>query len=466
MTQREKLVAFLTDRYRKRTRRSLASFERAGRVMVGGGSHSVRLFRPYPFIIRKAEGPFVEDLDGRVYVDYWQGHYANVLGHNPDALREKIGRSGEDGDSLHTGFEGEAQIELAERILGLLGWKDHRVRFTTSGTLAAMYAVMLALGWTGRDLILKVAGGWHGASPILLKGVKYGGRGYGQAESAGVPPEFLRKILLVRYNDPDGLERIIRRKGDRIACFIVEPFLGAGGFLAATRPFLETARRLCDAHGILLVFDEIVSGFRFAPTGVQRLYGLEPDLATFGKVIGGGHAVAAVVGKRRILECCEAGPAGGERVMFEGGTFSAHARYMRAGTAALRVLAGRAKTIYPRLAGMGETLRRGIEAAFAAEEFDVRCTGGPGGAIGGSSLFMVNFPKKTHPFASAEDVWDPRLCDIELKEGILKLAMATLGVHVVHGGGAVSAAHDGALIGRTIEAYAEAARIFGRFLRR
>ena len=465
MTKREKLVEFLEERYRKRTPRSAKLFKRAQDVLVRGGSHSVRIFRPYPFFLRRAGGPFVEDVDGHSYIDYWQGHYANILGHNPVLLREALEKMGAEGASLHTGFENEIQIALAGRLLGLLGWKDHRVRFTTSGTLATMYAVMLAQGRTGREFVLKVAGGWHGASPVLLKGVKYGERGFEHGESAGVLPPVLRHTLLTRFNDPDDLDRILRKKGDKIACFIVEPFLGAGGFLPATRAYLEAARRLCDRHGTLLILDEIISGFRFAPTGLQALYGIEPDLATFGKAIGGGHAVAAVMGKREILECTDGRSAAGRRVMFEGGTFSSHAQYMRAGLAMLGILSGRRRTIYPKLAALGEKMRRGIEAAFAAEGIEVRCTGEPGDAIGGSSLYMVNFPLKPHPFDSAEDVANPALCDVELKEDILKPALMIEGVHVVHGGGAISAAHEAGHIEKTLEAYAETARLFRKYLR-
>ncbi|MBM3310103.1 MAG: aminotransferase class III-fold pyridoxal phosphate-dependent enzyme [Candidatus Aminicenantes bacterium] len=464
MTKREKLVRFLVERYESRTPRSREAFARAEKVMVRGGSHTLRLFRPYPFFVRKAQGATVEDLDGGTYIDYWQGHYANVLGHNPPELAAEVERLAGRNGPLHTGFESEFQVLLAERLLERLGWKGHKVRFTTSGTLAAMSAVLLAQGFTGREKILKVAGGWHGASPMLLKGVKYGPGGYEHLESAGLPERTLRNTLLVKFNDLDDLERVVRKAGDKAACFIVEPFLGAGGFLPATSDYLAAARRLCDRHGIVLIFDEIVSGFRFGPAGVQTLYGVEPDLAAFGKVIGGGHAVAAVTGKRFLLDCCETKAPAARRVLFEGGTFSSHPQYMKAGLAMLNVLSRRSKTIYPRLGAMGEALRRGVEKAFAVQGFRVQCTGDPDPLLGGSSMFMVNFPKDSAGLRSAEDVADPARCDVALKEDVLKLALMTMGVHVVHGGGAVSAAHQTSDIDRTLEAYAEAARLFKSYL--
>ena len=141
--------------------------------MVQGGSHTLRLWRPYPFIMAEAHGPYVYDVDGNAYIDYWQGHYANILGHNPAVLKKEFAAYDPEHGSLHTGFEGESQIRLAEILLRQLGYPDYKIRFTTSGTLATMSAVMLAQAVTGREKILKIGGGWHGASPYLLKGVKY-----------------------------------------------------------------------------------------------------------------------------------------------------------------------------------------------------------------------------------------------------------------------------------------------------
>ncbi|MHB8054524.1 MAG: aminotransferase class III-fold pyridoxal phosphate-dependent enzyme, partial [Candidatus Aminicenantales bacterium] len=367
-------------------------------------------------------------------------------------------------DSLHTGFEVETQVRLAELLLKQVGWKGQKVRFTTSGTLAAMYAVMLAFGWTGRDEILKIGGGWHGASPLLLKGIKYDRTlGFEKVESAGVPAEFSRKIHIVRYNDSDALARVLRKRGDKIACFIIEPFLGAGGFIPADRGYLEAARKWTARYGIVLIFDEVISGFRFAPTGVSRLAGVEPDLSTFGKVIGGGHAVAAVIGKPEILECIQPPTPRRARVQFSGGTYSAHPQYLSAGLRMIRHLVLHQKTIYPRIAALGERLRLGIEGAFAAEGFDVRCSGQGNDVVGGSSLFMTNFLRTQGEIRSAEDVQDPRKADVRLREEVVRLALLTRGIHVVHGGGAVSAAHEERDIDRAIEACRDVARLFKRF---
>jgi len=461
---RSRLMSLLEERYRRRTPRSLAIHERARKVMVRGGSHTLRLWVPYPVSLSRARGSAIWDVDGNAYTDYWQGHYANILGHNPGVIIRTL-RDVHERGALQTGFEEATQIELAELIVRQLGDGGSRVRFTTSGTLATMYAIMVAEAATGRELVLKVGGGWHGASPFLLKGVRFDAvKGFDHPDSAGIPRGLSRKTLLTRFGDLEDLKRVLRAKGDRIACFIVEPFLGAGGFLPAPRDYLEGARRLTERHGVLLIFDEIVSGFRFGPTGLQTLYGVRPDLSTFGKLIGGGHAVSAVVGRSDVMEICEPGGARRRRVLFEGGTFSAHAEYMTAGLVMIKHLIRHAGEIYPRLARLGASLRRGIEAAFADAGIEARCTGDGNDVVPGSSLFFVHFPRTRAPFRRPEDLQDPRVSDHDLRERVFKLALLNEGVHVTHGGGAASTAHNEKAVRKTIDACAAVARLFKKFL--
>jgi glutamate-1-semialdehyde 2,1-aminomutase len=465
MKKIDRLWDVLEARYKKKTKRSRGLYLQAQKVMVQGGSHSLRLWPPYPFIMSKAKGPFVYDVDHNAYLDYWQGHYANILGHNPDVLKKEHERFNPENGSLHTGFEGESQIRLAELLLKQLGHKRWKVRFTTSGTLATMYAIMLAQAFTGREAVLKIGGGWHGASPYLLKGIKYDRRrGFEQVESAAVPREISKKIFVTRFDDGDDLEKVMKSQGRKISCFILEPFLGVGGFLAASQEYLELARCLTEKYGVVLIFDEIISGFRFCPSGIQKLYGIEPDLSTFGKLIGGGHAVSAVAGKTEILEESQNKETKKLKVLFDGGTFSAHPQYMRAGYVMLKHLAEHAASIYPKIAMSAEILRGGVEKAFSRQGIAAVCTGRGNEIIRQSSLYMVNFPLKDIAYQSAEDIWNPVLSDVRMKEEVLKLALITEGVHVVHGGGAVSAAHQAAHIERTIAAYSETAKLFKKYL--
>lgn len=461
----KKLLAYLEEEYRKKTRKSYELFQKASRLMVRGGSHSLRLWRPYPFFLASASGSLVEDVDGQSYLDYWQGHYANILGHNPEIIKKGLLPYVRRG-TLHTGFEGQAQLELAEKILSRLGGSGLKIRFTTSGTLASTYAVMLAMGYTGKDYVMKVGGGWHGASPYLLKGVKYHpGRGFNALDSAGLPREFSKKIIITRFNDTEQLVERFKKYGSKLACFIVEPFIGVGGFMFCSREYLETARALCHKYGVVLIFDEIISGFRFAAGGLQNLYGVSPDLSLFGKLIGGGQAVAAVVGRSEIMEGCEKSGKENGRVHFEGGTFSAHEEYLRAGLIMLDYLEKNEEKIYPELGQLAERLRQGIEKVFSQEGLEVVCTGRPNQAVRFSSFFMVNFPKKKIEYKYPEDVWNPERSDVVLREQALKLGLLLHGVHVVHGGGCLATAHTGRQIEQTVEAYAEVARLFKKFLR-
>ncbi|MCR4395420.1 MAG: aminotransferase class III-fold pyridoxal phosphate-dependent enzyme, partial [Candidatus Saccharicenans sp.] len=459
-----KLFGYLESQYQKKTTRSAALFRRASRVMVRGGSHSLRLWRPYPFFLSSAHGAEVVTVDGHRYLDYWQGHYANILGHNPEVIRRQVEPHFARG-AFHTGFESLPQLELAEKIIDSLGQRGLKVRFTTSGTLAATYAVMLAMGYTGREYVLKVGGGWHGASPYLLKGVKYHpGTGFRSADSAGLPSDFSRKILVTRFNDPQHLSDVFRRHGPKLAAFILEPFIGVGGFLFCSREYLELARKLADEHGVVLIFDEIISGFRFCPSGLQKIYGIKPDISLFGKLIGGGQAVSAVVGRTEIMEGCDRLKATGLRVQFEGGTFSSHEEYMRAGLAMLDYLEENQARVYPYLGEQAERLRRGIEKVFRDEGLEAVCTGYGNELVKDSSFFMVNFPQKKIAYRSPEDLWNPGRSSVVLREEALKLALLINGVHVVHGGGCLSTAHTPEDVDRTIEAYAAAARLFRRYL--
>ncbi len=460
----KKLLAYLQHEYQKKTPRSSMLFRRATRVMVRGGSHTLRLWKPYPFYPASAAGARVTDVDGNSYLDYWQGHYANILGHNPEVIRRALEPYVSRG-LLHTGFESSVQVELAEKLIASLRQRGLKIRFTTSGTLASTYAVMLAMGYTGREYVLKVGGGWHGASPFLLKGVKFHpGQGFRAVDSAGLPADFSRKILVTRFNDGQHLSDIFKKYGHRLAAFIMEPFIGVGGFLFCSREYLELARKLCHQYGVVLIFDEIISGFRFCASGLQTIYRVYPDISLFGKLIGGGQAVAAVVGRANIMEACEHPARGKLRVHFEGGTFSAHEEYLRAGLAMLDYLEEKEKEIYPGLGEQAEKLRRGIERVFREEGIEAVCTGYPGGSAEHSSFFMVNFPVKKVDYRTPEDVWDPGRSNVELREQALKLALLINGVHVVHGGGCLSTAHTPEDVDRTVEAYAAAARIIRKYL--
>ena len=435
------LLAELEEAYAEYSPRSGALNERALRVQVDGGSHALRLTQPFPPRIATARGAWLVDEDGHQILDFWQGHLANVLGHNPEVVTAELARAFQSGFGLQTGFTDRLQVETAEILCQQTG--AERVRFTTSGSLATMYATMLSRAFTDRTLVMKVGGGWHGSQPWALKGIGFSaanGAGFQKVESGGVPAAVTDKVIVTGFNDPDRLRDHFAEYGDRLACFIVEPFIGVGGFAPATAEYLQTARELTERYGVVLIFDEVIAGFRFRAGNAGALYGLQPDLATFGKVMGGGMPVAAVAGRADILGL--AGRSAGGRVKFSGGTYSAHPASMLAAKTFMTHLVAHEDEIYPQLAELGDSTRRELETAFAAEGIHAHCTGHDSSILPGSSMFMLHFPYRHDArLQSPEDWLDPTVCDITLSHLVLDLALLLEDVFMLHSHGGVSTAH-------------------------
>ncbi len=451
-----RLFAKLAEEYARQFPVSAQLNARAEKVLVDGGSHALRLMLPFPPRIVRANGAWIEDEDGHRILDFWQGHHANILGHNPRFITAELSRYFADGQGLLTGFTDRLQAETAALLCRTTG--AERVRFTTSGTLATMYAVLLARAHTGRSLVLKVGGGWHGAQPWGLKGVSFGTEpGFQELDTLGLPAAIDEQLLVTRYNDADMLEDQFRKHGGQIACFIVEPFIGAGGMIPAAPEFLRTARRLTEQYGAVLIFDEIVSGFRYRAGDTGRMYGVQPDLAAFGKVIGGGMPVAAVAGRAEIMDLV--GRKKGKRVAFSGGTYSAHPASLLAAKAMLEYLIAHENEIYPRLTRIAETTHRTVEDAFAREGIYARCTGYGNEILPESPSAMLLFPYEDGFIPRTPDeARNPNVCDITLGEEILRVALLLAGVHVTHGLGSVTTAHTEEDINFLGEACQQAAR--------
>jgi glutamate-1-semialdehyde 2,1-aminomutase len=276
-------------------------------------------------------------------------------------------------------------------------------------------------------------------------------------ESEGLPAHISDEVVIARFNEPDELVEQFRRHGDEIACLIVEPFAGAGSFMAASPEYLAVARELTERHGALLVFDEVISGFRFCAGDLGALYGIRPDLLTLGKIIGGGMPVAALAGRADVLALC--GREGGGRVAFTGGTYSAHPASMLAARTMVSYLVEHEAEIYPRLAKMGDKLRRAIEQGFAAEGVVARCSGAPSEAMAGSSLTAVHFPHDADAVIDRpHEGFDPAFFDIALKEQVLQLALLLEDVYTLFGSFALSTAHSETDIERLGAACRAAAR--------
>jgi glutamate-1-semialdehyde 2,1-aminomutase len=434
------LIAELADEHRRRSPRSAAIHDRACRHLVDGGSHSLRLLEPFPPRITEAQGGWVVDEDGHRILDLWQGHMGNVLGHNPPIVTDALAAALADGFGTQSGLVDTLQAELAELVCRLTG--AEQLRFTTSGSLSTMYAVLMARSYTRRGTVIKAGGGWHGAQPMLLKGVGYrtDGNGFDGVDSKGLPSSLTDRIVVTRYNDPQRLADDATAIGDDLACIVLEPMLGAGGTIPATVEYLRLARELCTRHGALLILDEMITGFRFHPGPLGTLYGVSPDLAIFGKALGGGMPVAAVAGRAEVM--AEVGRATGPRVAFSGGTYSAHPASMLAAKVFLDHLERHADEIYPRLGRLGAEMRSSIERAFAEFGILARCTGAIDELDCGSSLVTVHFPyDEAQPLVTPEAVFDPSRCNVGLRNDVLGLALLVEDVHLLLAHGAAATAH-------------------------
>jgi glutamate-1-semialdehyde 2,1-aminomutase len=299
---------------------------------------------------------------------------------------------------------------------------------------------MLARSFTGRNLVLKVGGGWHGAQPWGLIGVSYGERGFRAPDSEGLPYATLNEVQVTRFNDCEALQQAFDAHGSKIACFIAEPVIGAGGFIPASTEYIHLARQLTEKHGALLILDEVIAGFRFRAGNAGKMYGIEPDLTTLGKIVGGGMPVAAVAGREEVMT--RAGREGGRHVRFDGGTYSAHPASMMAGKLMLEYLIENEKTIYSQLGKLGQQMRERLEEIFAEHDILAKCTGYPNEAIQGSSLALIHFPVKPDIDIDSPDIAsDPAYCNLPIREQVLKLALLLEDVYAVHGLGSLSTAH-------------------------
>jgi glutamate-1-semialdehyde 2,1-aminomutase len=445
MIEEDEMEDFVKE-YERRTPGSKKLYEEACKVMAGGVSHGVRYFPPYPLYIKRVEGSRIWDVDGNAYVDLWMGHTALILGHRPDIANQALQEVVELG--AHWGIVNEYQVALAQVICEMVPCAE-RVRFCVSGTEATMYAVRLARGFTGRRVIIKMRGGWHGANTDLSVSVK---DPLDLPESAGIPPEMVQFTKAIRFNDVEGALKAMHEYRDDLAGVIVEPVMGGGGMIPADKVFLDTLREETARLGALLIFDEVITGFRLAPGGAQEHYDVVPDLVTLGKIAGGGSNIGVLAGRADVFDLCDPSVARnkGEGVLTGGGTFSCTLMSMIPGLAVLRYLRDHASDIYPRINRQGERLRQGMDAAFERAGFAAR-------SIGLGSLCGAYLPvNPSTRVRSADDMFTQT--DMKRMDPEFRVRMLNQGAYVVHGGGSISAAHSEDDVDRIIEATETVAR--------
>ena len=410
-------------------------FSRAQRSIPGGVNSPVRAFRSVggtPRFVARGAGPCFWDADGKRYIDYVGSWGPLVLGHaDPDVVRAVQDAAA---NGLSFGAPTEAEIDLAE-LLATLVPSIEQVRLVSSGTEATMSAIRLARGYTGRDAIIKFEGCYHGHADSLLVKAGSGMLTFGNPSSGGVPADLAQHTLVLDYNDAQQLRDAFAKHGDRIACVIVEPVAGNMNLIAPKPEFLKGMRELCTLHGALLVFDEVMTGFRVGLGSAQGLYGITPDLSTFGKVIGGGMPLGAFGGRRDVMEkIAPLGP------VYQAGTLSGNPLSVAAGLATLKKI--QAPGFYDTLSRKTASLVEGLSTA--ARRHGVRfCAQSVGGMFG--VYFADGAPTSYAEIMAADKEAFNRFFHAMLEAGIYYAPSA-------FEAGFVSAAHGDADISATVAA--------------
>jgi glutamate-1-semialdehyde 2,1-aminomutase len=345
--------------------RSKANYDRAQHSIPGGVNSPARAFDSVggtPLFIEKAEGAYLEDADGNRYLDYVGSWGPMIFGHaHPDVVEAVQDQAT---SSTSFGAPTEIEIEVAELVCDLVPSVE-KVRMVNSGTEATMSAARLARGYTGRDKIIKFEGNYHGHGDFFLIAAGSGPMTLSKPDSPGVTEGNARDTLLAPFNDLDHVQRLVEANAGEVACIIVEPIAGNMGCIPPEPGFLEGLRELCDAHDIVLIFDEVMTGFRVAPGGAQERYGVTPDLTCLGKIIGGGLPVGAYGGKQEIMDyVAPTGP------VYQAGTLSGNPLAMRAGHAVLSKIAAEKDTLYDELEDFGAALEEGMHRNLDALGLD------------------------------------------------------------------------------------------------
>jgi glutamate-1-semialdehyde 2,1-aminomutase len=408
--------------YKEKTVRSARLFARSKKLHVNGVSHNIRFFEPYPFVTESAKGKFLIDSDSNKYIDFWMGHWSLILGHVATPVLSQIREQLVNG-WMH-GVVNKKTIELSELITKFVP-AAQKIRYVSTGTEATMYAIRLARAATGKKTIAKIDGGWHGYTTDLLKTVNWP---FSKSESGGLVDE--KHIISLPYNDLEKSIEILSSTKD-LAGIIVEPLLGGGGGIPATKEYLRGLQEFAKRNDAVFILDEIVTGFRFRCGCIYEVMNLDPDIVTLGKIVGGGFPIGVICGNDDIMRFANTTKySKTERAYIGGGTFSANPMTMTAGHATLKHLKNN-KNIYAKIERLGSLTRKELDRAFDGKAI----------TTGKGSLFMTHFLK--------DGVWqitnaaDAARCDTKLLQKFHFKMIAEDGIFFLPGKlGAFSNAHS------------------------
>lgn len=425
-----------------RTKRSYEWVERAKGIMPGGVTANVKAFPPYPIIMKRASGAYLTDLDGNTYIDYLLGYGALLVGHGHPKIKESLFRQMEaDGTNLF-GTPHEGEYGLGKRIQSHYPSME-LLRYTNSGTEGTLLALRLACAFTGKRKIAKFEGHYHGGYDQVLFSINPDGAAAGPPEapqavpeSKGIDPHYMKNIVILPFNDLEATESILRNHQDEIAAVIMEPFLG--GFIPATPTFMEGLRRVTEELGIILIFDEVKTGFRLNIGGAQALYGIRPDLTVLGKVIGGGFPIGIVGGKKEIMMESAPGSASDlfdmshrktsapREVLFHSGTYNGHPSILAVAQTVLDILEAELDPLIQRT----KQLKRGLEELFKQRGIPMQALGE------GTSFNVLLTERKVEDYRDLQDTdfsLRKRIDYFLLSEGIYTKPLNRYNLSVAHG---------------------------------
>ena len=380
--------------YKKNTRKSEEAFKKSKKLHVNGVHHNIRFFEPYPFVTEFSKEKFLTDLDGNKYVDYWMGHWSLILGHSSKNVLNSTKKQLNNG-WMH-GTVSKNAIELSEKISKAVPIAE-KIRYASTGTEATMYATRLARTATKRKTIAKIDGGWHGYTTDLLKTVNWP---FQKSESSGLTDE--KHIISLPYNDLENSIRILKAKSNDLAAVIIEPVLGGGGCIPATKEYLTGIEEFCHKNNSLFILDEIVTGFRFRYGCLYNTMNLDPDIITLGKIVGGGFPIGVICGKNEFMDYANTSMLSkSNRAYIGGGTFSANPLTMIAGNSTLATIKNKGNAFYKKINKFGSETRKMLDKKFNG---DVITTGT-------GSLFLTHF--LSNSITEIKNATDAAKCNIK-----------------------------------------------------
>lgn len=425
----------MLEKYKSKTPDSAKFWQRAKKVFAGGINHNIRTFGldrcgAYPPFISRGKGSHIWDIDGNEYIDWWMTHFSAILGHNHPAVEEAIVKQAQQGH--HFGALNPFQVEFAETLAKAIPFLK-KMRFCSTGAEATMYAVRLARLFTGRRLVGKALGGWHGGNDALGYYLKH-----------PFSDEPLYDGVAFNFNDRDSVDILMKQHGHQLAAVIVEPVLGAGGGLAPENDFLQYLREETEKRDIILIFDEIITGFRFCyGSAGSNVYGVQPDLITLGKIAGGGMHLGVYGGREDLMALAVPKAKGGRWV--GGGTFSSHPLTMTAGLATLNELKKKDDQ-YKNLNARGNNLRSNLNRLFEAHDSSFLATGT------GSLVFIHSLNSSIkHPYTGTDIASNLNHSKLDK----LQSRLVEKGVFGYHGLGALSFEHTSDDVNKTVDAISQ-----------